>query len=94
MRMVINGINQWFDLMLDLLSLTFIIFLIVYTTYNKDKYSAEVIGIMLTYWMNLQRSLIHGLHVMSFFENSMVGIERCLKYTNITREKKKKKKNR
>ena len=92
MRIVINGVNQWFDLMLDLLSLTFIIFLIVYTTYNKDKYSAEFIGIMLTYWMNLQRSLIHGLHVMSFFENSMVGIERCLQYTNITSEEDKKKK--
>jgi ATP-binding cassette subfamily C (CFTR/MRP) protein 1 len=90
--MVINGINQWFDLMLDLLSLTFIIFLIIYTTYYKEYYTAEVIGIMLTYWMNLQRSLIHGLHVMSFFENSMVGIERCLQYTNITSEEDKKKK--
>ena len=91
MRMVINGINQWFDLMLDLLSLTFIIFLIIYTTYYKEYYTAEVIGIMLTYWMNLQRSLIHGLHVMSFFENSMVGIERCLQYTKIDKEASKKK---
>ena len=86
LRIIINGCNQWYDLYLDLLSFSFNVFLVILTIVYKDSFSSKVIGILLTYCVNLQNSLIHGLHVLSGFENSMVDLERCIQYTHLPSE--------
>ena len=85
-RLILNGTSQWNDLYLDLLSFSFNAFLIGFTIIYKDTFSANVIGILLTYSIKLDRSLIMGLHIMTRLENSMVDIERCLKYTECPSE--------
>jgi len=85
-RLILNGTSQWNDLYLDLLSFSFNAFLIGFTIIYKDTFSANIIGILLTYSIKLDRSLIMGLHIMTRLENSMVDIERCLKYTECPSE--------
>ena len=86
LRLILNGTSQWNDLYLDLLSFSFNAFLIIFTIIFKETFSVNVIGILLTYSIKLDRSLIMGLHIMTRLENSMVDIERCLKYTECPSE--------
>ena len=57
-----------------------------FTIIFKDNFSAQTIGILLNYCINIQQSLIHGLNTLSNFENSVVDLERCLQYTDIKSE--------
>lgn len=86
-RFIQNGTAQWFNLMLDLLSISFVSFLVIFTIFFKERFSAKSIGILLTYCISLQMNLIHGLHTTTAFENSMVALERCLKYTKCPSER-------
>ncbi|MCQ2818077.1 MAG: ATP-binding cassette domain-containing protein [archaeon] len=86
-RIIMNGTNCWFDLVLDMISFGFIAFLIGFTITFKEKFSASIIGLLLTYSVNLQTSIFHGLHITTGFENSMVGLERCLGFTKCPSEK-------
>jgi ATP-binding cassette subfamily C (CFTR/MRP) protein 1 len=84
-RIFSSGTSQWFGMVLDFLSVTFFIFLIVFTVLF-DVYSAQGIGILLTYSLSLQSGLFGLLSVISNFQNCMVSMERCLKYTEIRSE--------
>ena len=46
MKIIISGTKQWYDLILDLLSFSFIVFLISFTIIFKDNFSAQTIGIL------------------------------------------------
>ena len=72
---------------MDIISFGFITFLIAFTIVFKDRFTASVIGLLLTYSINLQNSIFRGLHVTTGFENSMVGLERCLGFTSCPSEK-------
>lgn len=85
-RYCISGVNQWFGMMLDLLSVTFFLFLIVFTIMFDSFYSVQDIGIIMTYSLALQDNLFKLLYCISNFENCMVSMERCLKYTTIQSE--------
>ena len=86
-KFIQNGISQWFNQMLDSLSLSFVAFLVIFTIFYKDQFTAKAIGILLTYCINIQMNLVHGLHMTTSFENSMVSLERCLKYTKCPSER-------
>ena len=90
MKIILSGTKQWYDLNLDFLSFSFIMFLVIFTIVFKDNFTAQAIGILLNYCINIQQSLIHGLNTLSNFENSMIDLERCLQYTNIQSEAPKK----
>ena len=85
-RLILAGVSQWFGLILDLLTVTFMIFLVIITLLYQDEFQPEEIGIVLMYSMVLQDNLIRFLNVLSSFENCMVSMERCLKYTKIPTE--------
>ena len=85
--LILNGITQWFDLWLDFVTFIFISFLVIFTIVFKDLFDSKIIGILLTYCISLQTNLVNGLHVLSTFENCMVSMERCLKYTKSPSEK-------
>ena len=78
---------NWYILMLDLLSFSFICFLIIFTLIFRTKFSPQVIGIILTYCDQLQEELVRFLVCRSNLENDMVALERCLAYTKIMSEK-------
>ena len=86
-RIFLVGIMNWYTLMLDFLSFTFIIFLVVFSIVFRTNYEASVIGILLTYCVQIQDELVRYLTCRSNLENDMVGLERCLAYTRIMSEK-------
>ena len=86
LRIVTNGCNQWYNMSLDLISFSFVAFLIVFTILFKDKFSAAAVAIIYTYCDKMKMSLIHGLRTLTFYENSMIGYERCMEYTKCPSE--------
>ena len=85
-RIITNGCNQWYDMSLDLISFTFVAFLITFTILFKDKFTASAVAIIYTYCDKMKSSLIGGLHTLTSFENSMIGYERCIEYTKCPSE--------
>ena len=90
LRIITNGCNQWYDMNLDLISFSFVAFLITFTIIFKDKFSASAVAIIYTYCDKMKSSLIGGLHTLTSFENSMIGYERCVEYTKCPSEAPKK----
>ena len=90
-RIITNGCNQWYDMNLDLISFSFVGFLIVFTILFKNKFSASAVAIIYTYCDKMKSSLIGGLHTLTSYENSMIGYERCVEYTKCPSEAPKKK---
>ena len=89
---IIYGISQWFDLILDLMSFSFLFFLLWFTFLFKNNFSPKIIGLLLTYSINSQNNSIRGIRQISRLENSMISFERCLTYSKIQSEKPKFKK--
>ena len=90
-RIITNGCNQWYDMNLDLISFSFVGFLIAFTIIFKNKFSAAAVAIIYTYCDKMKTSLIGGLHTLTQYENSMIGYERCVEYTKCPSEAPKKK---
>ena len=86
MRIITNGCNQWYNMNLDLISFSFVAFLITFTIIFKDKFSAASVAIIYTYCDRMKMSLISGLRTLTFYENSMIGYERCMEYTKCPSE--------
>jgi ATP-binding cassette subfamily C (CFTR/MRP) protein 2 len=82
-----EGVSQWFGLSLDLLSMTLLISLVVYSIIYRQYFIPQTIGIMLTYTKSLQNSLFNLLQALSNLENGMVSLERILQYQTIPCEK-------
>jgi ABC-type multidrug transport system fused ATPase/permease subunit len=87
-RMLRDGVGEWFGLVLDLLSLSLIIFIVVVTSILGDEYfPPQTVGLMLTYALTLQSSVFKLLKAVSNLENRMVTMERLLKFTEIQTER-------
>ena len=86
LRIINNGCNQWYNMSLDLISFSFVAFLITFTILFKDKFSASAVAIIYTYCDKMKMSLIMGLRTLTFYENSMIGYERCMEYTKCPSE--------
>jgi ATP-binding cassette subfamily C (CFTR/MRP) protein 1 len=86
LRIINNGCNQWYNMNLDLISFSFVAFLITFTILFKDKFSASAVAIIYTYCDRMKISLISGLRTLTFYENSMIGYERCIEYTKCPSE--------
>ena len=89
-RIIMNGCTQWYNMNLDLISFGFVTFLITFTILFKDKFSASAVAIIYTYCDKMKMNLIHGLRTLTFYENSMIGYERCIEYTKCISEAPKK----
>ena len=85
-RIITNGCNQWFDMNLDLISFSFVAFLISFTIFFRDKFSAQAVAIIYTYCDRMKGCLIRGLHTLTWYENSMIGYERCVEFTQCPSE--------
>lgn len=86
-KIFLSGVSNWFGLYLDLLSFVFLAALVIYSIYFYKELGPGIIGIILTYAISLQDNLSKLLNFYCNFENSMIGLERCLKYTTIPSEK-------
>jgi len=88
-RIFSNGVGNWFSFSLDIFSLLFFAFLIIFSIILETYFDEQSIGIVLSYSLSLEEYLLRLLSNMSNLENSMVALERCLKFTEIIQEKEK-----
>lgn len=86
-RLFVNGAANWFGMSIDILSILFLCFLIIFLVLSREKFNPESTGLMLTYYVVLQDNIFRFLSFTTYFENSMVSLERCLKYLTIPQEK-------
>ena len=86
-RIFLVGIMNWYTLMLDFLSYTFIVFLLLFSIFARFDFEPATIGILLTYCVQIQDELVRYLTCRSNLENDMVGLERCIAYTKIISER-------
>ena len=86
-RIFLVGIMNWYTLMLDFLSYTFIVFLLLFSIFARHDFAPATIGILLTYCVQIQDELVRYLTCRSNLENDMVGLERCIAYTKIISER-------
>lgn len=87
-RMCIIGTFQWFSLVLDLLSFSLEVFLIVFSLAFMKYYNSrlEVVALLLNYSTTLQDTISSFLFDISSFQNTLISMERCLKYSEIVKE--------
>ena len=86
-RIFLVGIMNWYTLMLDFLSYSFIVFLLLFSVFARKDFEPATIGILLTYCVQIQDELVRYLTCRSNLENDMVGLERCIAYTKIISER-------
>lgn len=87
-RLSLIGTFQWYGLMLDFLSYFFEVFLVVFSLAFMGYYSKnlDVIALLLNYSTSLDDTLNGFLVDISNFQNTMISMERCLKYSEIVKE--------
>ena len=85
-RIVLNGNVNFYDLVLDFLSIFLAAFLIFFCIIFKETFSASQIGLILTYYEIIDISIFNGLHTFQNFQNTMVDFERCEKFTLCPKE--------
>lgn len=86
-KLFISGTSQWFNLMLDLLTFTLRWVIILFTIYYRNYFSPQIIGIILTYLIQIEDNLTRFILCFSTFENTMVAFDRCLSIDSIPQEK-------
>ena len=82
-----KGANNWYNQQFDLIGLFYSLYLIIMTSFFKDNYTAQSVGIMFTYSLMLEQELANTFSMFSDMEMSMISMERCYKYTKLTPEK-------
>lgn len=82
-----NGCYSWFGLVMDLLANLFLIALISLVVVFRESFDPQAIGLIITYSLRLQTEIFNFFIRISTFENSMVSMERCNKFTEIPQEK-------
>lgn len=87
-RLSLIGTFQWYALTLDFLSYFFEVFLVVFSLAFMQYYNdnLDVIALLLNYSTSLEDTLSSFLLDISSFQNTMISMERCLKYSEIVKE--------
>lgn len=83
----INGCSAWFGLNIDLMSSFFMIGLFAFVIVFRKFFDPQSIGLIFTYSLRLQTEIFNFFLNFANFENSMVSMERCLKFTVLPQEK-------
>ena len=83
----IRGINMWLQEMFRIISIFYLVYLISRTCFNADEATSQSVGITFTYSVVLQENLGWSFSIAANVENTMISLERCIKYTKIDSEK-------
>ncbi len=82
-----KGAFSWYQEQFDVFGSFYIIYLVIITIIKEKEFSPQSIGIMFTYSVLMQLSLSYAFEMATQVEQSMISMERCLKYTEIEGEK-------
>ena len=88
-RIFINASSNFYRLMIDFLSISFLLFIMILLIFLRDKFSSQSTALMLTYYVVMQDNVFKFFGQSSIFERALVSFERCMKYFNIPQEKEK-----
>lgn len=80
------GLAQWFGLYMDLLSISFMIFIFVLSYILEDSFALSEIALIINFANSLQMNAFTLFSMLGSLENCMVYMERCLQYTRIQTE--------
>ena len=82
-----NGCNSWFGLIIDLLGILFISTIIIFVIIFRKSFDPQAIGLIIIYSLRLQDNIFNSFIRLSEYENDMIGMERCIYYTDIPQKK-------
>jgi len=82
----LKGISNWLQLVFNLVSLMYIIYLIVRVIIYQEEISSQEVSIIFNYSVVFQSNLGWMFTNYSYLENLMVSMERCIKYTELKGE--------
>jgi len=86
-KLILNGVRNLYDIFLDSLTTSLIIFLVIFCLIYQDSFSPSQIGLIITYYEIIHGSLFWGLQTLQSFQNSMIDLERCMYFTKCPKEK-------
>lgn len=81
-KFMLNGVNCWFNLYQNIVSIIFLLIQIIIIIIFRDKFDKGTIAIMLNSGLMLQNALFDLLSTSTDIELDMVSMERCLDITN------------
>ena len=82
----LKGINNWLQEIFFLISLLYIIYLMIRVIIYENEISSQEVSITFNYSVSLQNDLGWLFINCSYFENLLVSMERCIRYTKIKGE--------
>ena len=80
------GGDNWCCIHLDMLSHLYLAFVILFSCYNIDSYTAQAVGLMLGYSSQFSEQLLETLEQSTKVEKSLVSLERCDTFTRVEPE--------
>ena len=86
-KLILNGVRNLYDIFLDSLTTSLIIFLVIFCLVYQNSFSPSQIGLIITYYEIIHGSLFWGLQTLQSFQNSMIDLERCMFLTKCPKEK-------
>ena len=78
-----NGLGAWISLRLDAISITVMALGCSFCIVFKDSSDPVMLGMLLTYILNLTDQLLYLMYLLSQIERKMVSVQRCLKILEI-----------
>ncbi|CDW87468.1 abc transporter [Stylonychia lemnae] len=81
-----NGIGAWISLRLDAISISVMALACSFCLVFKDSSDPVMIGMLLTYILNLTDLLLYLMYLISQIERKMVSVQRCFKLLDIPQE--------
>ena len=81
------GAETWFSMHLELLTIAYIFFILIYAVLFKHSFTAQAIGLLIKYSVSFSEEMLGVLDYIIEFERSLVAIERCDTYTKVIQEK-------
>ena len=82
-----KGAENWYHQQFDFIGLFYSLYIVLMTSFFQHNYTAQSVGIMFTYSLLLEQELAFTFSMFSDMEMSMISMERCYKYTQLTPEK-------
>lgn len=81
-----NGITTWFNFYIEIVAIGFLLCLLVFVIYSRDNIDSQSIGLMLIYSLRLKIDLFTLILNVVSFQNKIISLERCTKYTTLPQE--------
>ena len=81
-----KGVNIWFQEIFIVISILYLTYLVIKTTFNQENITSQMCAIFFTYSILLHENLGEVFNKYANLENELVSMERCCNYKKIIQE--------